>query len=352
MDEVETTSGGDEPQSFTVEEAAAAYKARREEAAKPEAERTPKAAPAKATPAKTEAVIDDGEEESEPESADTGDGDEEDISAALKEEPTTAPTLEMPPSWGEADKETWAALTPAAQQKLLTREKQRDAGIQKQLSKVQEKEKALEAELARAKQQSQQPSSAPLVKQQVILSHLQANFADVNPSDPNSMARLALESPDRKAAFDVLWNQLGRAVHEQKEFEAQEAQRVEKEQSDFEAARAEELRSLRPELADETKAQQFETAVVGYLVKDLGIPVDRIRHYSANELLITEKAMKYDRALAGLKAKPKAEVPKVVKPGAAGEGGKSDTVVALEKRARKSGKLEDVLALRRAKQAG
>lgn len=335
----------DEPQDMTVEQVAAQYSARRAEAAekaeKP-AEKVEKIAPEKAAP-----VI----EESEPESADTGDGDEENIAEALEQEPTTAPTLTMPPGWGEADKETWSGLTPEAQKRVLEREKARDAGIQKQLQKVTEAQKAAEAELARAKAERQRSGPPPSTAVAMIIAELTRDFPDVNPQDPNSMVKFALEHPERKVVFDERWRQLGQAMHQQKQDEAKQFAESEAQQAAFETARAEELRSLMPELADEKVSQAFETAVVGYLTNDNKVPADRLRHYTATELLMAEKARKYDKAMAGLKAKPQTEVPKVVRPGAPREGGKSDEVVALEKQAKRSGKLDDVLALRRAREA-
>lgn len=346
---------GDAPQGLSIEAAVSKLGEQRKEQAKA-AKEPPKKEEVKAAPAQAEQTPEPDQEN--PDAVPTAEGESEQSDdekiAAVAEEPTTAQHTDMPPGWGEADRAIWAALTPEAQAKLVTREKQRESGIRKQLQSV-------EAEKAEAKKQSdalkaerQKLGPALQSTRQHILQQLVSSFPDVNPQDPNSLMKLALESPERKVAFDALWSQLGQNVALEREHEARQKHEAEAEHGKFSEARVAKLLELDATLSDPVKSQAFETEVVGFLIKDNPygqVEADRIKLYSAEELMMARDAMRYRKAMNALKAKPPAIVPKVAKPGAAAEGGKPVEVAALEKRLKKTGDINDAIALRKARLA-
>lgn len=349
-------ASGDAPQGLSIDQAVSKLGEQRKEQAK--AAEKPEVKPAKIeAPAKAEQPVTESEEEI-PDAVQAAEGapeksDDEKI-AAVAEEPTTAQHSDMPPGWGEADRAIWAALTPDAQAKLVTREKQREAGIRKQLQSTEAAKAEATKQIEALKAERQKLGPALQSTRQAILQQLVSSFPDVNPKDPNSLMKLALESPERKVAFDALWQQLGQNVALEREHEQRQKQDAEAEHGKFSEARVAKLLELDATLSDPAKSQAFETDVVGFLIKDNPygpVEAERIKQYSAEELLMARDAMRYRKAMAALKAKPPAVVPKVARPGAAVEGGKPGEVAALEKRLKKTGDINDAIALRKARLA-
>jgi hypothetical protein len=82
-----------------------------------------------------------------------------------------------------------------------------------------------------------------------------------------------------------------------------------------------------------------------------GIPAEALHHISAAELVIARKAMRFDRAQRAMSEpfRPKPAQTPPLKPAGARAGANSNPQLAsLEKRAA-SGRMEDILALRRAR---
>lgn len=310
-------------------------------------------------PIKTTPAVEDPEPD-EPDGADPSDTEEIDLDGDNEEEgaePT--PSLNPPPkSWSEADKELWDGLTPEVQQKLLTREKQRETGIQKQLTKAQQDQKAWAeqkaSEEAQIKTERQQLNAALQNTQAGIINRLNSEFADVNPRDPASLQKLALDDPGRKVLFDTLWHQLGSIGHQARQIEDARNAETQAEAQKFAAERVNQLLELDSSLADEGKQKEFETQVIGYLSTDNRVSADRINMYTAAELILARKAMLYDKAIAARKAREKAGAEgskAVLKAGQPRDVGKSQKVTALEKQVRKSGSVKDALALYKAQRA-
>lgn len=348
--------GSDAPQGLSIDQAVSKLGEQRKEQAKAAEKPAPKPVTPAAPAVAVQPVVADDEEQEIPDTvqAEPGETEQSEEIAAVAEEPTTAQHSDMPPGWGEADRAIWAALTPEAQAKLVTREKQRESGIRKQLQSTEAAKAEATKQIEALKAERQKLGPALQSTRQVILQQLVRDFPDVNPKDPNSLMRLALDAPERKVAFDALWNQLGQNVAAEREHEARQKHEADAEQGKFAEARIAKLLELEADLSDPVKSQRFETDVVGFLVKDNPygpIEADRIKLYSAEELLIARDGMRYRKAMAALKAKPPAVVPKVAKPGAAVEGGKSGEVAALEKRLKKTGDINDAIALRKARLA-
>lgn len=348
-------SGG-EPAGLTVEQAVSKLGEQRKEQAKAieQPVKEPKAAPAKAE----QPPLPEPEEHENPDAVEvpgeSEPSDDEKIAASQESEQTTAAdTKKMPSGWGEADRAAWNALTPDVQEILHRRETHRDVGIRKQINEAALAKKQADEQIALAKAERQKLGPALQSTRQHILQQLVRDFADVNPQDPNSLMKLALEHPERKVAFDALWHQLGQNVAQEREHESRLKREADAELGKFSEARVAKLLELDPTLSDAAKSTAFETEVVGFLIKDNPygqIEADRIKHYSAEELLMARDAMRYRKAMNALKAKPPANVPKVAKPGAASDG-KTGEVTALEKRHKKGGTIDTALDLLKARRA-
>lgn len=348
---------GAEPAALTVDTAVAAMRENREKAQDTQ-EKQPTERKPEARVEKT-ATVSEPEEAEESEEAPDNEGETEDekLAKQISEGQTTDPG-ELPSGWSkanDADLALWNALTPEAQDKLRMREKQRDEGIKTALQKshVEAKQAAEEREALKAERQK----IAPILESQrnAILQQMVREFPGVDPRDPNTLMRLALEHPEKKVAFDALWNQLGQVSAAEKRFEAEQKKRADEEHNKFSEARVARLHELDESLKDPTKAQSFETEVLEFLIKGNPygpISEDLIKGATAEMLLLARDAMKYRKALASLKVPPKKEVPKVMRPGASRDGGKTEEVAALEKRLRKSGKIDDAVAAMRARRTG
>jgi hypothetical protein len=343
---------------FSVEEAVT--KLGEQRAAEAKEPKEPKAE----TPRKDVApVITDKEPEEAPETGDAQaeesveQSPEEKLAAEIAKEQTPAQdSVTLPPGWrGEADTATWNALTPEAQQKLIKREKEREAGIAKELqaSAAEKKSAAAEREALKAERQR----LAPILQSttNALIAKMVEEFPGVDPRDPASVTRFAMEHPDRYPAYDALWKQIGAVAHHQKQVEAEHKQREEAEYSTFAESRVTRLLELDETLKDPARSAAFEKEVVEYLMEGNGygkIDPERIKHYTAEELLMARKARLYDKAMAALKKSPPAKTPGVARPGAGVEGGKTEKESALEKRLKKTGSVEDAVELMRLKRAG
>lgn len=315
--------------------------------------------PAPKREAPVAAVAEETNEQPE-DGAATGDaGEEIDLDGTDSEAEEATPNQTPPPeSWSEADKELWSSLTPDVQQRLLTRERQREAGVKKRLEKIAADEKAFSE--SRAAQEAQltthrQHLEAALQNTQAgIINRLKTDFADVDPSNPASLAKLAGDDPGRKVLFDELWKQLGATQYQAKQIEAKRQAEFQAEMDKFATSRIGKLLEMKPELADPVAQKQFETEVVGYLTEQRKVDPQRINQYDAEELIMAHESMLYRKALAARKAKQtqpgsQTSTP-TVRAGQPRDSGKSEKVTALENKAKKSGRMDDVLSLYRAKQ--
>jgi hypothetical protein len=343
---------------FSVEEAVAKLGEQRaaveKSADKPEKQEAPR---------KEAAPVEQDEPEAAPEAGDTEEvestaekSSEEMIAAEIEREKTPDPNLKLPQGWrGEADEKAFTSLTPEAQEIILRREREREVGLNKQLETAAIEKKAAAAERDALKAERQR--LAPLLNSttNALIAKMVEEFPGVDPRNPASVTQFALEHPDRYPAYDALWKQIGAVAHQQKQVEAEQKQREEAEYNSFAETRVSRLLELDETLKDPAKSAAFEKGVVEYLMTGNGygkIDAERIKHYTAEELLMARKARLYDKAMAALKKSPPAKTPGVARPGAGVEGGKTEKESALEKRLKKTGSVEDAVELMRLKRAG
>lgn len=345
---------------FSVEEAVEKLgeqrAAQEKEAAKP-------ARQEQEAPRKEAAPVITDESEAAPETEDTEEEEstaeqspEEKLAAEIAKEQTPVQDSALPPGWrGDADKATWDALTPEAQQRLLKREKEREAGIAKELQSSAAAKKAAAEEREALKAERQRLAPVLQSTQNALIAKLVEDHPGVDPRNPATVTQYALEHPEKYVAFDALWKQIGYVAHQQKQVEAQQQQREEAEYNTFAQARVSRLLELDETLKDPAKSAAFEKEIVEYLMDGNGygkIDPERIKHYTAEELLMARKARLYDKAMAALKKAPPPKIPGVARPGAGVEGGKTEKVAALEKRLKKTGSVDDAVELLRQQRAG
>jgi|SRR5688572_18443112 len=346
---------------FSVEEAVTKLgeqrAAQEKEATKPARQEQQEAPRKEAAP-----VITDEPEEA-PEAGDTGEEEstaekstEEIIAAEIEREKTPDPNLKLPQGWrGEADEAAFKALTPDVQEIVLRREREREVGLNKQLETAAIEKKAAAAERDALKAERQKLAPVLQSTQNALIAKLVEDHPGVDPRNPATVTQYALEHPEKYVAFDALWKQIGYVAHQQKQVEAQQQQREEAEYNTFAQARVSRLLELDETLKDPVKSAAFEKEIVEYLMDGNGygkIDPERIKHYTAEELLMARKARLYDKAMAALKKTPPPKIPGVARPGAGVEGGKTEKVAALEKRLKKTGSVDDAVELLRQQRAG
>lgn len=121
----------------------------------------------------------------------------------------------------------------------------------------------------------------------------------------------------------------------------------------FVKAEMERLAELAPPLVDPKDGPKLRSEVANYLMEG-GIGADAIKYISASEMTVAWKAMQWDRAQAGLKARPAPQpAPKALKP-SSGQATNSTTRSAEEasKRLSATGSINDAVAFLRASRRG
>ena len=253
-------------------------------------------------------------------------------------EEVTAEAVEPPTWWDAEQRAIWATLTPAQQ------------------AAVAEQEAKRETVTAKAKEE------AAAARKQAEAEAQQAN---------NVLNALASEVPKWVATFKsqwdgVDWPQLARdyppeqynqwrAEYEAQKQQIEQAQQTQelaqiRQQEAFYKERAAQLPTIAPELVDPVKGEANQTELSQYLLK-AGFDAETIRGADARMMAIAWKALKADRALQSITAKPKPAAPKPnVAPAAAAP--RTSQVRSIEQhsaRLAKSGSVEDAVALLQAR---
>jgi hypothetical protein len=274
--------------------------------------------------------------------ADAADGPENEAG-----EPVSA--IDAPHYW-PADKKAEFARLPADLQALVS---EQEAGRVAAVNKAQQ-----DAVLARKAVDAEVQRLQPLVEKI-------ANVADMAEAQHNRVIPelgMTWEEVDWPA-----WFQQDRAqaalFHAQYEAEQRELQRVQSAKHDAEAEarrqflQAEMLRlpELVPDLVGENGPKQ-KAALSSYLA-ERGYTQDELARFGAKDLAVAYDAMRFRQAQANaqaLKATPQKPLPssRPMRPAAAGGSTQTTRLQELEARAARTGSMDDVLALRRARRKG
>jgi hypothetical protein len=271
-----------------------------------------------------------------------------------------APPIEPPRSWTKEDKELFAGLPRATQERLAERERSRESDFLRRQNEAAEKLKGLSAK-EQAVEQARQHYEAALPQLLATLQSQQAGeFADIK-----SMAdveRLAREDWPRYLLWDLQQKKIAEVG--QQLLAAQHRQVVEKlaHFTDFAKREDDLFKEKVPDMADEAKAAELQKRALAVLSdlgfdeaelaqswngqKDLSLRDHRV------QLLIRDATL-WREAQAKAKAAATKPVPPVQRPGAATARAGTDEarVQHLTQRLEQTGSLKDAAALVRARRA-
>jgi hypothetical protein len=271
-----------------------------------------------------------------------------------------APPIEPPRSWTKEDKELFASLPRATQERLAERERSRESDFLRRQNEAAEKLKGLSAK-EQTVEQARQHYEAALPQLLATLQSQQAGeFADIK-----SMAdveRLAREDWPRYLLWDLQQKKIAEVG--QQLLTAQHRQVVEKlaQFTDFAKRQDDLFKEKVPDMADEAKAAELQKKALAVLSdlgfdeaelaqswngqKDLSLRDHRV------QLLIRDATL-WREAQAKAKAAATRPVPPVQRPGAATSRAGTDEarVQHLTQRLEQTGSLKDAAALLRARRA-
>lgn len=264
------------------------------------------------------------------------------------------PTIEPPAGWTTEHKEWFKSLDPVRQEFLLRRDKEHQRAEARRANEHAELQRQLQSEAQQAAQERQALAQALGQYKDPLKLEFQQRFYDVlsGQIDPVSLAR---HDPARFAEYQAYQEKFNHIAATEQALQARAQQEEEARFSQFRKAENERLTELIPELKTKEAFEKFDVDVSNYGLS-LGLPAERIRQASADELTILHKAMMWDRAKAAQAAAPKVTpppqkpVPKVLKPSnGADQSRTDDKYAAARNKARRTGDVEDVASAIRAK---
>lgn len=273
------------------------------------------------------------------------DAPEADAEADVEAEADPVPTVDAPHYWPADKKAEFAKLPPELQALVAEQERGRESAVQRAQQQAVEARKAVEAQVAQTSALNEQLGR--------IASEAQAVHSRVIPE-----LGMTWEQVDWPAWFqqDRASAAVFRAQYdaEREEIQRLEAARDQAEQASYQQFLAQEAAKL-PELVPDLvgaegprrKAELFQFLGSHY-------PQDIIAKFSATDLSIAYKAMRFDQMQANAQAlKSAPQKPPVaarpVRPSAPSGSSTSSRLQELEARAARTGSLDDVLALRKAR---
>lgn len=360
---IERTAPANAPAEMNTHDAAAVLRKLRqrnptEQASPPE--RANNAAPADATESTAVAADENAAPANEQGPGEEAEGSADPAAEAAEKAAGEQPPIEPPRSWTKEDKELFASLPRATQERLAERERLRESDFLRRQNEAAEKLKGLSAK-EQAVEQARQHYEAALPQLLATLQQQQAGeFADIK-----SMAdveRLAREDWPRYLLWDLQQKKIAEVG--QQLMAAQHRQAAEKVQQFSEFAKREDslFREKVPDMADEGKAAELQKKALAVL-SDLGFDEAELAQSwnGAKDLslrdhrvqLLIRDATLWREAQAKAKAAAVKPVPPVQRPGAAPSRGAASEaqVQALSKRLETTGSLRDAAALLRARRA-
>lgn len=222
--------------------------------------------------------------------------DESDEDAEVAEQP-----IQPPHSWGKEDAEWFATLPRQAQEKIVSRENERDRAVSQKLNEAAQTRKAAEEASSKLAQYAQAFDQ--------IATQAQQRFADKWAN--TDWQKLANEYPADYVRAKAEYEADQQTLHQTQR--AQQAAEMQSHQ-EFLQREGERLKEVAPELIRPENKQ-----ALGKYLSDQGVPPEALKWASADELVLAYKAMRYDQ-LQSQPAKPKPvekkPAPKAVKPGA------------------------------------
>jgi hypothetical protein len=242
------------------------------------------------------------------------------------------PPIEPPRSWTKEDKDLFANLPRATQERIAERERLRESDFLRRQNEAVEKLKGLSTK-EQVMEQARQQYEAALPTLFAMLQQQQAgDFADIKTlADVERMAR---EDVGRYARWDVAQRKIADVAQQLVAAHARQAQERQEKFAAFVRAEDEALRAKLPDLADPAKADALQKACLATLTglgfaetelaqswqgqKDLSLRDHRV------QLLIRDATL-WREAQAKAKAAATKPVPPVQRPGTARPAGEAQT---------------------------
>lgn len=282
------------------------------------------------------------EETSEPSEAIAGD--EADDAEPVAEE---LPAIDAPHSWDAEAKAKFAELPREVQQIVAARETERDKAISKAQQESAEERKKISAELA---------------KLGTLTSTLDAHLPQWEKAFKDRW-----EGLDWNKVVDEVGADQALKLKMQYETERDQLQRMQYVQQttrnaqhmEFVKGEFGKLAKLAPDLADEKTGLKNRTATIQYLIENgavseqFGPVAEQIKWLSAAQLVIADKARRYDEAKAtALKpnhAAPKPKTPAIAPGPKQSAAPQKQRIADLSARLTKTGRIDDAVALLKAR---
>jgi hypothetical protein len=263
----------------------------------------------------------------------------------VAEEP---PSIEPPRSWTSEDKETFKALPPATQARLVELDRTRELAVRKSQNEVAEQRKAVD------EQRKQYETALP-----ILLKTMQTtgDFADIKSVD--DIVRLAAEDPLRYTQWDAHQKKVAMLHHEVEAAQQREAKDKAAQWEKFYQREDQLLAESLPEAKDPEKWSKLRHSAVqtlkgiGYSEQELAElwETPTFRDHRIQRLIVD--ATKLREAREKQRSAPPKVVPPVQPGPARAPGAEKEAVIkALEQRLEKTGSLRDAAAMRAAQRAG
>jgi hypothetical protein len=245
------------------------------------------------------------------------------------------PPIDPPLSWDAEAKAQFEQLPRDLQQKVVEREKQRDAALSKAQQDAAEARKAVEA----AKAESQKITD--------IAERASKTFRDR--WEGIDWQAWAQKEPD---IAQKAWTQY--QIEERQLAEASAAAERSRAESHAKFVQSEtaKLAEKAPEFMDPEKGPELKQKVQRFLMEQHGFSADDLNNVTASQVLVAYDAMRYGEAKKALKSKPepKPQDRKPVKPTAGSAvSPKKQSLKARESQLGKTGKVDDAVALLQAR---
>lgn len=247
------------------------------------------------------------------------------------EEPAS-PAVEPPAFYTKAEKEAFAALPPEQQQTIarLAREGERHtAKIQQEIAAerkaIAEREAAIEQERAQY--------------QEALL----ANFPQ--PPDPALIDTNPVEYLRQDALYKQAVQNYQIAEHQRQQEAAKQQAEEQAQREQFEREQKQQLIELLPEIADPVEGPKIAQAIYSY-GQELGYDTEALGEAMARDLVVLDKARRWDAAQAAAKAAKAKPLPKVAAPGNARTNAeqRADARKSVLARLERTGSIEDAVA--------
>jgi hypothetical protein len=270
------------------------------------------------------------------------------------------PSSEPPRSWTKEDKELFASLPRATQERIAERERSREGDFSRRQQEATEQRNALAAERQMLEQTRQRYEAALPQLVDTLQQQHATEFADVKTIA--DVERLAREDWPRYQRWELQQKKIAEAAREL--FGAQGRQISEQRQRFFEFAKrqGELLVEKVPDLADPDKAAKLQDAAI-LVLKDLGFENAELAALWSGQKelslrdhrlqLLVRDGILWRDAQQKAKAASAKSVPPVQRPGVSQPRGaaRDAQIQALSKRLEESGSLKDAAALLRARRA-